>query len=319
MREYEGYAREGFLIATALPRALAHELAQRVESDIGAMAREIGVSTADYLEAVCRWDTPNVRVESLLADVIGYLVPVASDALGRKVRAERASIFRKSSSSALGTHGHQDAGYWVRPSSRRYDATTWLTLDDVDKASGALRVVAGSHRDAVGEAVDYLAAGFVDPAEAWEETAETLVMSAGQAVTFDPRLWHASHGSHHGTVRRALAVRWVFGDSSPPADAGNPSFDIGGQFGMYTSGQWLQRALAKLAGMPLPDGPDGVRLALERDLPSLLPDPLKGRAALVRVLIYWQANACHHATDQRGMVWDQIRDFVVAPTVGLSG
>jgi hypothetical protein len=47
-----------------------------------------------------------------------------------------------------------------------------------------------------------------------------------------------------------------------------------------------------------------------------LPDPEGARAALARLLIFLRASEAHHAADQRGMVWEPVRDLIIAPTVG---
>ena len=144
------YHRDGYIIHDAAVSAgVARALAVQVEEAIDAMAAELDVPRRSYLSAVCRWSTPNPLVEALVASVAPRLRAAAGELLGANVRPERAAIFRKSADAAQETHGHQDAGYWIRPESSRYDATTWLTLDDVDEGSGALRVVPGSHRGGV--------------------------------------------------------------------------------------------------------------------------------------------------------------------------
>jgi len=39
--------------------------------------------------------------------------------------------------------------------------------------------------------------------------------------------------------------------------------------------------------------------------------------ALTRLLIFLRASEAHHGADQRGMVWEPVRDLIIAPTVGL--
>lgn len=309
------YDRDGYLVHDALTTGRARDLGSRIEHDIDAMSADLGVSRSLYLSAVCRWSTPNPRVQSLLDDIVECLRPQACALLGGPVHAGRASVFRQSEASRFGTHAHQDAGYWGRPSSRRYDATTWVTLDDVDATGGALRVLPGSHREEVTAPVDYLATGFVDPADAWGPEARTLGLCAGNAVTFGPRLWHASHRCVGGRLRRALAVRWVI-DSSRPASTEVAVPPPGDGFGMYTAGEWLHVALRKLGGEVLPRGQPAIERVLALNLVASLPHPEQARAALVRLLVYQRAAAQHHAAEQRGMVWEAVHDFVIAPVVG---
>lgn len=92
----------------------------------------------------------------------------------------------------------------------------WVALGDVDEHSGALRVIPGSHLGSVEPPADYLNADFLDPAASWNGDARSLPMSAGCAVTFDPKLWHASHATSINRVRRALAIRWVLNTERDP-------------------------------------------------------------------------------------------------------
>lgn len=319
MTEREQYRLDGFVVHEGvISSAMARDLARQVEEAIDAMAAELDVSRDAYLAAVCRWSSPNPLVDGLVRAVGDLFRPAASDLLGAPVVPGRASVFRQAAQAALGTHGHQDAGYWVRPSSSRYDATTWVALDRVDERSGALRVVPGSHRGGVAPTTDYLALDFVDPAECWGAEARCLPLPAGGAVTFDPKLWHASHPARLGRARLALAIRWV-----PPANTAPPpkvvahAAPLSQAFGMYTSGTFLRAALCHLGGSDVPEGPAGVRWALEQDLVAGLPDAEGARAALARLLLLLRAIEAHHAADQRGMVWERVRDLVVAPTVGL--
>jgi hypothetical protein len=313
----ERYRRDGYVVhEAAIPSRMAADLARQIEDGIDAMAAELDVSRDAYLAAVCRWSTPNPLVEALVAGVTELLRPGATELLGAAVRPGRASVFRKSAEASLGTHGHQDAGYWVRPSSSRYDATSWVALDGVDEHSGALRVVPGSHLGGVAPPADYLAADFIDPAASWGAEARSLPMPAGSAVSFDPKIWHASHAAEPGRARRALAIRWVLeadGASAPAA----PAAPSQAAFGMYTSGAFLRAALRHLAGGDVAEGSAGVRWALEHDLTAGLPDPDGARTALERLLVFRRATEAHHASDQRGMVWEPVRDLIVAPTVGL--
>lgn len=123
------YAHDGYVVLDdVLPREVADQAGRSVEAAIDAMARELDVTRAEYLDAVCRWSTPNPMVEQLVATAVEWLRPRVHDLLGDEAVPCRASVFRKSEEACLGTHGHQDAGYWNRPSSSRYDATTWIAL-----------------------------------------------------------------------------------------------------------------------------------------------------------------------------------------------
>lgn len=305
--------RDGYLVRPGvLDPLLVQSFVERVERAIDSWSADLQVSRDDYLHAACRWSSPNPVVDGLVEDCVDALAPLVAEAFGRDLAPGRASVFRKSSRARLGTHGHQDACYWVRPSSTGYALTTWIALDAVDARRGALRVLPGSHTCEVGPAVDYLVPGFVDPADAWADSARTLSMLPGDVVLFGPRLWHASHAVEVDGVRRALAIRWV-GAGLPGRTAPPP--DPVARFGMYSSGLFLHRALCTLARCEVPPGSAGVAWALDRGLVDGLPDASSARLALSRLLLHMQAVAQHGASDQRGMVWDSVRDSVVLPVL----
>lgn len=307
---------QGFVVLRGVvPLDEVVRINDRIESAIETWAADLDVSRREYLDVACRWSSPNPLVDELTSAVATALLPAVEEVAGPGYSQRRASVFRKSSAASAGTHGHQDAGYWSRPTSSRYAVTTWVALDSSDALSGALRVLPGSHRDSVGPPVDFLRAGFVDPAASWGEASVTLDVEPGDVVLFGPKLWHASHPVRGNAVRRSLAIRWD-GPRQPEILAPTP--EHGTEFGMYTSGESLMRALSVLAGRAVSWGPDEVAHALQQGLADGLPRARAARSALRRLHLHLKAVERHQASDQRGMVWDAVRDEVVLPVLGAA-
>ena len=306
--------RDGYLVRRG---ALGHPEVQafvaQFEAAIDSWAADVDASRGDYLHATCRWNSPNPVLDELVSLCAPALSPLVDAVAGPGHAPSRASLFRKTSAAAAGTHGHQDAGYWTRTSSSRYGLTTWVALDPVDERRGALCIRPGSHRESVGPPVDYLQSGFVDPASQWGPEALTIDAEPGDVVLFGPVLWHASHAVEGDLPRRALAIRWV-GPTVPGLVAPPP--EPGARFGMYNSGAMLTCALSELAGQELPPGLAGVDLALDQGLLDALPRSDEARSALRRLRLHLMAVEQHHASDQRGMAWDEVRDEVVIPVLG---
>jgi hypothetical protein len=314
MRPAERYARDGYDVHEGISAVEAGRLRAEVEGFIAAQAAEVGVDRATYLDVFCRWSTPNPNVQRLVDRLSSAVKATAEDILGAALRAGRATLFRKGGAAHLGTHGHQDAGYWGRGPSDAYLATTWLTFDSTEDERGALQVIPRSHRGEVGAPVDFLAANFVDPATTWGASGRTLRTPAGGAVTFHPTLWHASHPTPPEKTRTALAIRWLPADGDPPRIPPNRG-TVGEAFGMYTAGEQLQSALVTLAAQPVPPGAHCARWALDHGLHEALPQPAEARAALRRLDLLLSAGPMHHGADQRGRVWDAVRDVVVLPVL----
>jgi hypothetical protein len=316
MRPGERYARDGYEVHEGIPAADAGKLLAVIDGFIAAQAAEVGVDRATYLDVFCRWSTPNPHVQGLVDKLSPAVHGAAEDAIGTALQAGRATLFRKGGAAHLGTHGHQDAGYWGHGTSSTYLATTWLTFDSTEDETGALQVVPGSHQGEVGAPVDFLAPTFLDPATSWGASSRTLQIPAGGAVTFHPTLWHASRPVSPAATRTALAIRWLPAVGDPPRSK-QQGGAVGEAFGMYTSGEQLHAALVKLARQPVPPGAVGVRWALDNRLDEALPQPAEARAALHRLYLLLSVGPWHHGADQRGMVWDAVRDAVVLPAQAL--
>lgn len=100
---------------------------------------------------------------------------------------------------------HQDLTY---TDERRYRSLLfWIPLVDVDRNTGALRVVPGSHRWTQGLRPGGAA---TQPTEGFQHAlthrAETIPLRAGQAVIYDAALIHGSWGNHGEHPRPVVAL-----------------------------------------------------------------------------------------------------------------
>lgn len=101
---------------------------------------------------------------------------------------------------------HQDLSYTDERVSR--SEMLWIPLVDVDESTGALRIVAGSHRWTRGTrpALHHL------PTEAhqraFEDLSVTLTVAAGTVIRYDAATIHGSH-PNHGRVRPAVGAATV--------------------------------------------------------------------------------------------------------------
>lgn len=313
----ELFEHQGFLVLRGvLSEAEVRSCRDRIEQGVDGWAADLQVTREEYLDVACRWSSPNPVVDGLVAGCAERLAPIVEKLGGPGHQVSRASVLRKSRAASCGTHGHQDAGYWVRPSSRRYSLSTWISLDHAGERRAALVVRPGSHRQPLEPPVDFLRRGFIDPVSSWGEDRKTLSTRPGDVVVFGPRLWHASHPMRDDAVRRALAIRWVGlgldGEVAPSPEGAEP-------FGMYSSGRCLREVLSRLAGREVAPGLAGVEWALERGLAHRLPNAHDARRVLQRVCLHLRACERHRAADQRGMVWDEVRDKLVMPVLGGTG
>lgn len=313
--EKKHFQAEGYLIKRKVFEKKCIDLLQKISVAIRQMADEVGVSTDQYLDSVCRWDSPNKYVQSMANELTNDLKPLAADCLGQNVNYVRSSIIRKSIKASQGTHGHQDAGYWQINSSNIYDISTWVAFEDVDQFNGALRILPQSHKNGSEKQPDFLSDNFIDPASRWSEKEETLVMSAGDVAIFNPYLWHASHPSVDGRTRTAFVMRWK-SESFTHNLTNTVDKSKTEQFGMLTSSTYLMKALNQLIPLFVFKGSmaETIQYALENNVQKKLPEPIRAKNALERLLILTLASEKQHANDTGLGIWKEVRESVIVPT-----
>ena len=309
------YKENGYFLLSNLLSDKTNILCEDINTAIEKMSSSIGVSSTTYLDSVCRWDYPSDIVKHLVDNVVERLEPIASELLGANIEIVRSSLIYKSGEANKATHGHQDSGYWRTNRSDTYDLTTWIALNDIDCSNGALRVLPGSHQNGADVQSDFLAKGFVDPADSWGNKSHTLEMKSGSVAVFSPDLWHASHSCDPGNTRMGLVIRWravpsqyVLEDIPGTVDAAPD------KFGMMTSTNLLERKLKYIVereSVPQPNSLDQlISIVLEQNLVSVFPEPQKANRALRRLQILRLAKV-HGGNDLGNGIWEDIRDYVV--------
>jgi len=309
------YEEQGFtVLRRVVDPAVAASQDDALEAAIPGWARECGVSSPEYLAAVCRWGGGNPVVARMAEELEPVVERAVVDVLDRPVRRVGRGVFRKSAAASAGTHAHQDAPYgWNRPEAR-YAVTSWVALTPTTAEQGALEVLPRSHRTAEMR-IDFLAAGFEDRRETptWREHARTLSTEPGDVVLFDSLLWHASSPTSGGR-RTSLALRWATDDAPRPVPTPNSST---AEYGMDTCGTFVDNALRSLSGRDdQVDTETLVEAAVRRGVLGRLPTPAQAEAALRRYLLLRQAGRMHAATAQRGMVWEDLREHLTRPALG---
>ncbi|MET4695288.1 phytanoyl-CoA dioxygenase family protein [Endozoicomonas lisbonensis] len=318
------YKKNGYLIIKGGVDTRQGEFCSRLNRTLELQAKAIRVPVDDYLRAVCRWDSPNDIVQKFVRELKPKIQPLISSILDRSVEIVRASVIRKHYWAGKATHGHQDAGYWLKNASQAYDISSWIALEDVDESNGALKIIPASHLSGAEPQQDFLSKGFEDPADFWGDKSLTLSMSAGDILLFSPYLWHASHPCSKGRTRTAFVMRWA---GIPPIyeaiDTIETEHDSATEFGMSTSGKLLSDSLMMLLqnkGYTATEKrEDLICLVLKRNLTNILHDPVRANLALKKLLILTLAKQDHYGNDLGAGIWEEIRDSFVEPCKVLFG
>lgn len=208
------FARDGFaVIPDLLPAGEIAGLKRECQALVTAHAAGRSVLVGASLRgAGCAAVATGQRTQAALAPLMPEGIAFLSDKIVLKDAACRAA-----------TPWHQDVAYWP---GTRPKLSLWIALDAVDEGNGALRVLPGSHRAAVGHRE--LAAGHIPdgsfrhalPLGDDPPGALTVALPAGWAVAFSDLLIHGSHPNRTGGDRLSLIGTY----HAPGADEG---FDLG--------------------------------------------------------------------------------------------
>jgi len=139
------------------------------------------------------------------------LMQMAADLIGEDIILWGTTIFGKPARNGKETPWHQDGDYYpIRPLET---LTIWIPLDDVTDENGPMRFIPGSHRQRKifshhWEENSDLTINLVCDSEHFDEnTAESLILKAGQVSYHDVYMIHGSLANNTDHRRAAFVVR----------------------------------------------------------------------------------------------------------------
>lgn len=195
----EDFERDGFVV---VPDALAPAAVRRLEAAVDRIWKETGAGTPLHLLAFAGLDDAFLELVDHSA-----CLPLVADVLGWNIYVYHCHLDVHPPEEPAEPHWrwHQDGGRQnvelESPRPRLSVKVAWFLTDVPTAEHGALRVVPGSHlRDSLSR-------------ESEPPDAVPLLVSAGTAVIFDRRLWHARGDNRSDRTRKALFYgythRWI--------------------------------------------------------------------------------------------------------------
>ena len=139
------------------------------------------------------------------------LVAIARQLIGDDIILWGTTIFGKPAHSGKETPWHQDGEYY--PIKPLEVLTIWIPLDDVTPENGPMRFIPGSHKahrlysHSWIEGEDKTINLVCDSKHFDAETAEPLIIRAGQVSFHDVYMIHGSHANHTDRRRAAFIIR----------------------------------------------------------------------------------------------------------------
>ena len=210
--QIENYWRDGFLFPL---RVMSPEKAAELRRTLeGVEARYAGGDLPHDIGLYLR-TSPHV--------VLPFVSDMAMDAavldavqgiLGPDLMIWGADFFIKEAETTKIVSWHQDLTYWGLGATSD-QTTAWIALSDVSVASGCMRFVAGSHKQAIVPhndtfgADNLLSRGQEIAVEVDEADATDIVLSPGEMSLHHGLLFHASGPNTSADRRIGLAVRFI--------------------------------------------------------------------------------------------------------------
>jgi phytanoyl-CoA hydroxylase len=107
---------------------------------------------------------------------------------------------------------HQDGSYW--PLDPMEVVTLWLAVDDSLPENGCMRVIPGSHREALQEMkqrtdVESVLGSGIDDNQVDDSAAVNCVLKAGGVSVHHPIIIHGSNANHSPRRRCGLTIRYI--------------------------------------------------------------------------------------------------------------
>lgn len=288
------------IIPSIIDRKTCHFLLSRVKINISKAAKSMGVSMGDYLSAASRWASPSPILEGLMDPVKSSLSSLMEGILGSPVRLMKWNVICKNTYRFDPIPFHQDLTY--SPQSP-YQATAWLSLNNIVEDSGALEVCPGTQVSSLIPAVDFWSPDF----KAIEMEGLKLPVRAGDVICFDSRVWHGSGPNLSRQDRYVIVTRWSAIDYLAPQLI--PPIQPH-EFGMWTCGDVTKSLLAHGAQKLLGENPMGFigliecwRLAIQKNILPFKVETSKALTALKNVKTLHLAYERHNGGDATGQIY----------------
>jgi ectoine hydroxylase-related dioxygenase (phytanoyl-CoA dioxygenase family) len=202
------YDQDGFVFPLDV---LSPEEAQTIRNDLEAAEAEL----ADDSERLGLLRAYPDRLLPSFDALIRHptLIDAASRVLGPDLMVWSAALFIKEANSTKIVSWHQDLTYWGLDDAE--ETTCWVALSDVSVASGAMKFVAGSHKQSIVDHVDtfsddnLLSRGQEIAVDVNEEDAVAVELKPGQASLHHGHLFHASGPNSTSDRRIGSAIRYI--------------------------------------------------------------------------------------------------------------
>ena len=159
---------------------------------------------------------PASPVSDLIHAMRGHpgLLGTVRELLGDPVRFLLDQIFIKPGLSGAGTDWHQDHAYFAGKDAA-LGVGMWTSLQDATIENGTMRVIPGSHRQAVNHARDPRSDSLIH-AQVDESRAIAIELRAGDALFFNFGLLHCTRDNRSQHSRCAVALHFVHDSYEPP-------------------------------------------------------------------------------------------------------
>jgi non-heme Fe2+,alpha-ketoglutarate-dependent halogenase len=186
----------------AFDAAAVSQLQQRFDELLAKLPDGTDINKVNCWHKANRWVYDICKTPAILDCV--------EDLLGQDMFLWGCQFFCKLPGVSTDVPWHQDSQYW--PLTPKETVTVWLALYNTDDSNGAMRVVAGSHRQGMHEhslveGEKFVLAQGIDEKQFDANDVVTIDLQAGEMSLHDDGLIHGSGPSTSGQRRVGLAMR----------------------------------------------------------------------------------------------------------------
>ncbi|XP_065183443.1 uncharacterized protein LOC135814272 [Sycon ciliatum] len=212
----EQYERDGFVIVR---NAIDRDLAREIQGHVDWMLQRFPELPPEQLHhPLIEYDAFWLRIVSDPA-----LLRLAAEFVGESIALFASHYFCKMPRSGQEVLWHQDGAYW--PLKPMKVVSLWLAVDHSSRENGCLRVVRGSHRQALKELSraggDNVLSSYTD-VDIREEDVVDIELQPGDVEIHHPNIIHGSEANTSDKRRCGLTIRYIPTSTSVVASPDDP-------------------------------------------------------------------------------------------------
>ena len=199
------YHEQGYLVG--LPPVFSAQEVAEMNADLQELTKLL--RPGEDMKEIREWHETSRWLYDICtnAQILDYV----EDVLGPNFYLWASNFFAKPPRNRQTVGWHQDAFYW--PLHPHHSVTVWVAFTEADENNGAMKVIPGTHRAGIikhqrSTHTDSVLTLELEQGTFREDTAVSLLLSAGEISLHDDNIIHGSPANPSGRWRIGLSIRY---------------------------------------------------------------------------------------------------------------